>query len=116
MPLPELLNSIATQTNHQSASFSFSTVSVTNFVALAVGAFLLFYYVVSANGLAAAQYSVSSLRSEVAAATVEQTDLAIQSQNMADSQSVVVFAAAHGMVPAKDVAYVSENDSVALVR
>ncbi len=87
-----------------------------NLSLIAVAAFLLFYYVISANGVAAANYSISSLRTELASATVEQTDLTLQAQNAADSGSVAFFAVAHGMVLAQEASHISEKGTVALVR
>src|SRR5689334_21950037 len=105
MPPQEHLNSIAIKTNPTTPRVTFNPVSLLNLALIASAAVLVFYYVISANGVAAANYSVSSLRTEVASATVAQTDLTLEAQALEDSDVLTVFALAHGMVPANNVSY-----------
>lgn len=94
----------------------FNAVTFLNLGLLAVCAGLLFYYVLSANGLAAANYHISALRDDLVRATDQQTALTSLAARLDSIESVSSFALAHQMVVAKDISYIFENGNVALVR
>jgi hypothetical protein len=95
---------------------SFNIITIINIGLLAACVALVLYYVLSANGLAASNYRVSSIRDDLARATSQQTELILAASKLESIESVSAFATTHQMVIAKDISYFFENGSVALVR
>ena len=115
MPSREPLTSVALPVSRQTVS-QFNTYPLINAFLLAVCAALIFYYVLSANGLTAANYRISSLREDIIRATDRQTELSTQAARLEDTDAIRDFAAAHQMVLSKDTPYLFEKGNVALVR
>jgi hypothetical protein len=93
---------------------SLNIITLVNLGLLAACAALVLYYVLSANGLAAGNYRISSLREDLSRATDRQTELTVSAAQLENVDSVNAFASTHQMVVAKDASYLFENGKVAL--
>lgn len=110
------MTSIAIPVSKSSAVPSNNLITLVNLALIASCAALLFYYVLSANGLASANYSISSLHEKLTKASDAQTQLTAQASDLENTDAIKAYAAGHGMVSAKDSSYIFENGNVALVR
>lgn len=85
-----------------------------NIALLVLCSAFVFYYVVRANVLAANDYKISSLRSDLNQVTAENAGLlAVQATNDNPS-AIMAYAQKSGMVPAGNASYVFANNRVAL--
>ena len=89
---------------------------ITNVSLMALAGALIFYYVLSANGLATSNYSVSSLRQELNQAIQHQSVLTQATSQTENDEIVAQFARSMNMVLAGENTYMFENGGVALVR
>lgn len=105
---------IGRQTIKELRHNSVSTVFLTNTIILLIAGFLVVYYVVQANIIAAGNYKINLLNQELEFLNGVRSSLAAQKSSMEDPAKIVEFALSQNMVEAKNTAYLFENGNVAL--
>lgn len=100
----------------QEFSAFLSPIVILNILLVCLCATGLGYYIAFVNSNASSQYRISSLRSQVAHLSENQSALSAEKSAVENPISAGVFAQSRRMVEAKDILYVFENGKVALQR
>jgi hypothetical protein len=113
-----LTPNIVTVSNHASAKElkhkSTKTVFAINTAMLLIAGFLMVYYVIQANIIAASNYKINALSQQLESLNEIRGSLAAQKSSMEDLGRVLSFALSQNMVEAKNAVYLFENGDVAL--
>lgn len=90
--------------------------AIVNLVLTAAGCALAIYYVLMTNSSASDRFLMQTLDDKVATLTEAHGALLQQQSQLENAAILSDFAAAHGMVEAKDVSYLFEGSNVAFRR
>lgn len=93
-----------------------NTIFIFNATLLLTLGFLMVYYVIQANIVAASYYKINSLSQKLESLNEVHSSLAAQKSSMEDPARILNFALNQNMVEAKDAIYLFENGNVALQR
>ena len=95
---------------------SIGMAGILNICLIGAVCFMLTYYIIQANILAANGYKMKVYSDQLAAFNETNTSLVSKVQSVTDTLGIANFAESHGMIQAKNANYIFENGNVALGR